>query len=880
MKQVSNNYKNNIKKFGKQLDSIVTYTQNNSTVTLDNTQLNAITCRYNGAILKSIMKELIIDSNVEIPLNTILNYQFGVFTGEQYEYIDYGNYIVYKVEKKEDTNSYEITCYDKMLYSMVKYEALSITYPITIRNYLSAICTKLGLTFANSGSTFANYNREIPNELYLNSDNQDIGYTFRDVLDEIAQATGSTICINNNDQLELRYIGNSTVATINEQSLKDVNVNFGTKYGPINSIVLARASDSDSVYLQDAESIAQNGLCELKISENQIMNGNDRSDYLPDLLQQLDGLEYYLNDYTSPGITYLELCDRYNVQIGSNTYSCVMFNDEINVTQGLEEIVHTELLEQSETDYTKADKTDRKINQTTLIVDKHEQEIQALINKVVDISNIVDGVGTVTLENAHEGILHKIEMIGSISLLFPSTQTHYGRSLMISDDLIVNNDTYISSGVPYQNSATYPSATQYPKSSNIIVDEDIYNLDFDYLNYLSPSVHDKYVYEDGKQWIERNVGIDAQGNMYALGETIIENKSDIYINVKANSTITLETFGNGVLQVEYLLENKYTENFATQVYVDSSIKQTTDEIEAKVSSVSDTQGNITSASIKLALNQDESEIKIQGDQIALEGTVTANEGFIIDKYGNMTCKNGTFTDGTIELYGDQYNYNFKATDNDKREVVIGGGWLGVNRDIIKTEEEHSYVDFHISTYNENDLDDTYPYTKIGSEIRTFSGGGGTSQQLWQIEANEEYTNLGLYGTEPIWMTTSDGSIHATSFINTSTKEKKKNIEKLKNALDIIKSAEVYSYNWQSEEDTRDKKSGVKKHYGLVIGDKYKTPKEFIHNDKDGKEDGIDIYATLSFCIKAIQEQQEQIEELQKEIKTLKEEKDGKDKLSK
>ena len=56
------------------------------------------------------------------------------------------------------------------------------------------------------------------------------------------------------------------------------------------------------------------------------------------------------------------LCDRYNVQIGENTYSCVMFNNEVNVTQGLEEFVYTDMPEESVTDYTKSDKTDRKIN--------------------------------------------------------------------------------------------------------------------------------------------------------------------------------------------------------------------------------------------------------------------------------------------------------------------------------------------------------------------------------------------------------------------------------------------------------------------------------------------------------------------------------------
>lgn len=227
MKTHTNNFKNNLIKFGRELDSKITYTQNGTQVELGVEDLNSITPHYEGGILKSVMKQLDIDSNVEIPLGTILTYQFGVKVGSGYEYINFGNYVVYKAEKQEDTDSWQITCYDKMLYAMKDYESLGVTYPITIRNYINALCNKIGLTFKNASGTFANYNKMIPNELYLDENGKSLGYTFRDVLDELAQVTASTICINEtDDQLEIRYI-NNTNDTIDEEYLKDVNVNFG-----------------------------------------------------------------------------------------------------------------------------------------------------------------------------------------------------------------------------------------------------------------------------------------------------------------------------------------------------------------------------------------------------------------------------------------------------------------------------------------------------------------------------------------------------------------------------------------------------------------------------------------------------------------------------
>lgn len=225
MKQHTANFKENIGKGGRQIHSKIIYGN-----TVLESELYSINFSYEGNILKSVMKKLEIETSENIALNTILNWQFGVLVGNSYEYLDYGNFIVYKNEINEDTGNYNITCYDKMLFSMKPYTNINVNYPITIRNYISAIANYLNLNFANvNDNTFANWNREIPNEKYLDASGNDIGYTFRDVLDELAQVTGSTICINNNDELEIRYI-TITLDTITGKHLKNINVKFGEKY--------------------------------------------------------------------------------------------------------------------------------------------------------------------------------------------------------------------------------------------------------------------------------------------------------------------------------------------------------------------------------------------------------------------------------------------------------------------------------------------------------------------------------------------------------------------------------------------------------------------------------------------------------------------------
>lgn len=441
-------FKNMLPYVGRKIDNIITYGQ-----TTLHDELYSVSKHYEANILKSVMRQLDIESSVDIPLGTVVNYQFGLEIFGDYEYLDYGNYVVYKSEKQEDKGTYKITCYDKMLYSMKNYEAMNITYPITIRNYINAICNKLGLVFANINDEFANYNKEIQNELYLDIDGNSLGYTFRDVLDELAEVTASIICINEDtDELEIRY-PNETNDTINEEFLKDINVKFGEKFGTVNVIVLSRSAGADNIYYP---SELPENRCEIKIADNQIMNWNDRADYLPDIYNKLNGMNYYINDFNSIGIMYYDLYDKYNVRIGEQTYNCIMLNDEINITSGVEELIHTDMPETTETDYTKSDKTDMKINQTNLIVNKQEQKIQSLVTQIgdrsqkttsitqdvdriesrvgdiIDYKEDVEGITQILLEEVGQNSLIKLEIKGNITYenyLYPS------ENLFPSDDI-------------------------------------------------------------------------------------------------------------------------------------------------------------------------------------------------------------------------------------------------------------------------------------------------------------------------------------------------------------------------------------------------------------------------------------------------------------
>lgn len=231
MKKHTSGFKEGIKKLGKQQAVRITYTENNKIKVLNSEEINSVTLNYEASLLKSIMKGLDIDSNIDIPLGTQIKFEYGLLVNGAYEYLNYGNYIVYSSEKQEDTLSYSIKCYDKMLYSMKDYEHVEVTYPITIYEYLKAVCNKIGLQMKETN--FANMLRQVPSELFMtvNEDGtySSMGYTYRDVLDQIAEVTGGCICLTLDDKVEVRYI-NETNDTIDEEYINDTNVNFGEKY--------------------------------------------------------------------------------------------------------------------------------------------------------------------------------------------------------------------------------------------------------------------------------------------------------------------------------------------------------------------------------------------------------------------------------------------------------------------------------------------------------------------------------------------------------------------------------------------------------------------------------------------------------------------------
>ena len=401
MRVHTNGLKNELKEV-KQQDYKVSY----GTTVISGDDLKNFNPVVNSDLLKSVMKEFYFEASKSIEKGTVVNAKQGILVNGVYEYIDYGDYIIKESEYNPNSKTYSYKCYDYMLKTMIDYKKLNITYPITIKDYIKAICTYCGLEFASYNDNFVNSTKTIKEDYFDNGKN-----TFRDILDYLAQLVGGWICIDKNNKVEIRYT-NETNENFDGDYIRNINVNFTKKYGPVNSVVFSRGDGSDNIYRKDDNSIAQNGLCEIKISDNPFLEDSDRDIFIDGVFNKLKGLEFYILDVDTVGILFLEVGDLYGFQVGvktsslksgvvksglrqaqseqSDIYKCLLLNSEIKTIDGLTETQYVEEPQTSATDYKTSALTDNSVKNAIIQTNKNSAEILLKVNsdKVISAINL------------------------------------------------------------------------------------------------------------------------------------------------------------------------------------------------------------------------------------------------------------------------------------------------------------------------------------------------------------------------------------------------------------------------------------------------------------------------------------------------------------
>ena len=224
-------FKEEITKLGKQIDFKINVYTNDKIITEDNrflmteNNLHLVVEQFNlddigetitsqdiynvsvvrkGNLLSTMMKEVDFEIVQDLKVGTIIDCSFGLKVDNDYEYINYGKFIIFSKEHNEDTNTYSYVAYDSMLLSMIEVDDTSIIQGVTVQQAIENICEKVGLNISITSEDiekYPNLENEINSEAFNN-----IEMTYRDVLDMICQCLGvSMVSDNKNLYLKTPY---------------------------------------------------------------------------------------------------------------------------------------------------------------------------------------------------------------------------------------------------------------------------------------------------------------------------------------------------------------------------------------------------------------------------------------------------------------------------------------------------------------------------------------------------------------------------------------------------------------------------------------------------------------------------------------------------
>ena len=147
MRTHTNNFKQEIKKFGRQINGKIYYYNNydiisedseniltenaiqlvseqfnkNNPVEISNELIYSMSIIKNGNLLQSLMKEFDFEAKYELNIGTVVNPQFALMVNNNYEYLNYGDYIIYSKEYNLDTETWNYVLFNNKIYSIINY---------------------------------------------------------------------------------------------------------------------------------------------------------------------------------------------------------------------------------------------------------------------------------------------------------------------------------------------------------------------------------------------------------------------------------------------------------------------------------------------------------------------------------------------------------------------------------------------------------------------------------------------------------------------------------------------------------------------------------------------------------------------------------------
>lgn len=744
---------------------------------------------FDGQLFKTIMKQIEITvKNANEIKEKDINFKYGLLVDDKYEYIDLGNFFIKDIEDSKKKDEMTVTGYDRMIRFMknFKQSELQLTYPCKMLKLVQRMCEVCGVELFSAD--FYNADLDVTEDFFTVQE-----LTYRDVLEKIAQATLTTAFIEEN-KLNLYKVNDNAIEKIDKSYLTDLTIK--ENFGPVNALVLGRGDVEDNVEEKDQDNIKQNGRCEIRFDENEFIEFQ-REKVIEGMFEQVKGLEYYSFEASDVGIMWLNPCAC--IELGDredNLYKSYYLKANITINTGITSDIEAEIPETTETEYkvtTKEEKKTLKVERLAkknegLIQDliqetteheekltKHEQTMDSITDKVsnmADLTRSIEGIRTISLENCIKGNLLELHIKGNNTVF---------ESLKLSDNLYLSDDLYL-------------------KGDSLIVIKDQngkskeYELNIQDTLRQNGTVYDEYILKEGKAQVIRRINADGTIKDKAVTESL--GIVSIILE-EGNNTLSIKNY-TAEISAKWAIKSEYSEVFATNVKMNSEIKQTAQEIKLSVNEKLESYDTSIQVNSKLEETSSKISLETSGKINTLEKNINAKIELKVDTKNliseiNASADKIALTGNRISITSDKFKLtddgevsvkegNFKVVANDGKKLIdfsgsgirfynnngneIGGlvstqednGYLflslhnGVSLNISKTSSDGTYFT-HVFSFK--DIDDV-PYIRNTASGTLFSkaGGGITVENglitKWNLSLlNIELKNITITGIKVV-----------------------------------------------------------------------------------------------------------------------------------
>lgn len=628
----------------------------------------------------------IVTTNLTTPMeNKEIKIEMGIKTNNATTYYSLGNFLVTLPENDDvdDTLDFEAMDYTKKFNQ--EFDATDLTFPCTALQLAQYCCNKCGVELATT--TFTNSTFIVPNNQY------ETGDTYRKVMQDIGKLAYSWIRIGWDNKC---YIDFSVPSTTIEDDNKITPHNYydltvqNEKFGPVNRVVIGMSDvEGENAYVEDGDSIAENGLCELQIMDCNIT-------YTPELRQQaitgasrLFGLTFVPVEINTTGHPWLLGKELIEIEKTDGTkITTIPFDRTIEYAGHIKTKLVASADTKTETEYKNPGTLENSIRQTRIIVDKQNQTITQVVENVSQYDNRITQV-----EQDVDSISQQVSQITDLT-----------REVTNTSSISTGEDTM--SGYPvefriygdvmpiYPSNDLYPSDTLFPKPSKYyltveyteddVVKEETIQLPFDYLTYLDDTYDEFVIDSEGNASKIKRIGFSSTGQKYVLAEEQTVNYGQIFIQLHEGINTLSLNYYTPTFYLKYAVQSDLTDVFATKVELNTSITQTTDSIMLEVNKKVDDEefGTMITQnvdSVQLAWNQIGENVKIEADNGEAEFNIydeNSNLLMSLNKNGQEFYRNsgnigsiGLRTiqieqdDGDIESYQGIVNYINTDSEN-------------------------------------------------------------------------------------------------------------------------------------------------------------------------------------------------------------------------